>query len=459
MKKLLLFLIVLILSFAAISSANAQDEGASLTIYPQTGAYAEGSTFDVSIYLNTGENYVDVIEVELKFDPDILQVVTPAKEFSIISTWTSPPTFSNSQGIITLRGRFQDKGISVSEGLISIVVFRAKSTGETTVSFLDSSKVVSAGNETENILSSTNIANYTIFPPPPRGPQIFSSTHPDKNKWYKNNSPAFTFNKTKKTEGFSYNLDNNPSEEPDNIIDTTSNSCFFEGLESGVWYFHLKAKQGGIWGGTSHFRINVDNVPPLEFKLSPRSFGATLDNYLLLHFDTIDLLSGIDHYEVKIVDMSNPENILYSAFVRIESPYRLGTDRKGAFSIIIRAFDKAGNFKEGEIEIRVINSGLAIINSGIQLKGIFFPFWSIISVLVIILLITGGVIFWIIQRKKNVAKRLEKDIEEVEEKLEDIEKLEGKVEERPSTKQRVRKAWKRIEERITRNRNETNTRN
>lgn len=447
-----LLVLVLVVISALPSAAKGQQEGASLMIYPQTGAYAEGSTFDVLIYLNTGENYVDVVDIDLKFDPDILQVVTPAKEFSIVSTWTSPPSFSNSQGIITLRGRFRDKGISVSEGLISIVVFWAKATGEAAINFLDSSKVILVGVETRNILNSTNMAKYDIFPSPPKGPQIFSSTHPDQNKWYKNNSPAFTFKKTRKTEGFSYSLDNDPSAEPDNIIDTTSDSYFFEGIESGVWYFHLKAKEEGAWGGTSHFRMNIDNVSPSMFKPRPRAFGTTLDNYLLLHFDTIDLLSGIDHYEVKIVDMSDPKNILYSAFVRTESPYRLGADRKGVFSIIIRAFDKAGNFKKGEIEIRVISPGLAIINSGILLGGTFFPFWSIISVLIIILLIVGGIIIWRVERKRNVARRLERDIEEVEEKLEDIEKLEGKAKERPNVRQRTREAWRKVGERI-RNKN------
>ena len=452
MNKILLFLFISALSLTAVSYMNAQEQGASLIIYPQTGAFVEDSTFDVYVYLNTGGNYIDVIEVDLKFDPKVLSVVSPTKEFSIVSTWTSPPSFSNTQGIVTLRGRFQDKGISVSEGLVSIIVFRAKATGETTVSFLDSSKVILVGVEARNILNSTNIAKYDIFPSPPRGPQIFSSTHPDQNKWYKNNSPAFTFKKTRKTQGFSYSLDNDPSAEPDNIIDTPSDSCFFEGIESGVWYFHLKAKEAGIWGGASHFRINVDNIFPSAFKPQPRAFGTTLDNYLLLRFDTIDLLSGIDHYEVKIVDMSDPKNILYSAFTIVESPYRLGADRKGVFSIIIRAFDKAGNFKEGEIEIRVISPGLAIINSGILLGGTFFPFWSIISVLVIILLIVSGIIIWRVERRRNIARRLEKDIKEVEEKLENIEKLEEKTKEKSTVRQRTREAWRKVGERI-RNKN------
>ena len=451
-KRLVVLSLILVVISVLPLVARGQQEGASLTIYPQTGAFVEGSTFDVYIYLNTSDNYVDVIEVDLKFNPEVLSVVSPTKEFSIVSTWTSPPSFSNTQGIVTLKGRFHDKGINVSEGLVSIVVFRAKSAGESTVKFLDSSRIILVGDKADNILNSVNIATYDIFPAPPKGPQIFSNTHPDQNKWYKNNSPTFIWKKTSRTEGFSYSLNNNPFGEPDNIADTTSDSTFFEGIESGIWYFHLKAKEKGAWGGVSHFKVNMDNVLPFSFKPHPEVFGAALDNYLLLHFGTVDLLSGIDHFEARVEDRSNPENILYSAFMETESPYRLNIEKGGIFKVAVRAFDKAGNYKEGEIGVRVFNSILAVITGGILLKGTFFPWWLTISFLIIILLVGGGIIFWRVERRKNIQRRLERDIEEVEEKLEDIEKLEEKMKERPAIRQRVREIWRKAGEKI-RNKN------
>lgn len=448
MNKFLLILFITILSSTIVPFVNAQEKGASLLIHPQTGAYVEGSSFEVSVFLNTADNYVDIVEVDLKFDPDILQVISPTKEFSIVGNWTSPPTFSNTEGVVSLRGRFKDRGVNVSEGLISIVVFRAKSAGEATIKFLDSSKVISTGEKAANILNSVNMATFSIFPSLPKGPSIFSNTHPDQNKRYKNNSPVFFWNKTAKAEGFSYSFDNNPYGEPDNIIDTTSDSQFFEGVESGIWHFHLKAKEERFWGGVSHFKVNIDNVPPLSFKPRPENFGATFDNYLLIHFSTVDLLSGIDHFEVRLEDRSNPKNILYSGFIETDSPYRLNIENRGAFKVTVRAFDKAGNYQEGEIMVRVFNPGLATITGGVIIKGIFFPWWLTILFLIIILLAVGGIIIFKNQRKKNIQKRLEKDIKEVEENLDDIKKLEEEIEKKPSVGQGLRRAWERLENKI-----------
>ena len=221
-------------------------EGASLVIYPQTGSFTVGSTFSVSVFLNTGGNNVNAVKVDLEFDPNILQVVTPAKGLSAISEWIFPPSFSNSRGTIVLQGGFPAKGIDTSEGLISVIVFQAKSTGNTTINFLDSSRVFLADEKGTDILNSTNRGIYDILSSPPIGSQIFSSTHPDQNKWYKNNNPTLSWNKVKGAEGFSYALNDDPFGEPDNTIDTPSNFVSFDNFKDGIWYFHLKAKKDGV---------------------------------------------------------------------------------------------------------------------------------------------------------------------------------------------------------------------
>lgn len=449
MNKILLFLFILALSFTAVPFASAQKEGASLTIYPQTGAFVKRSTFDVSVFLNTGGKDVGYVKIDLKFDPRYLQVVVPAKGLSLVSEWIFPPSFSNTSGIISLQGGFAGGGINSSEGLISVIVFQAKAIGKTVINFLDSSKVFLADARGTNILSSTNRGEYSIILSPPKGPQIFSSTHPDQNKWYRNNSPAFTWSKAEGVERFSYSLDRDPFGEPDNITDTNLNSQFFEGLEDGIWYFHLKAQKGKIWGGASHSQVNIDNSPPLSFKPRLEIFTTTLDHNLLFHFDTVDLFSGLDYYEARIVDMSDPKNILYLGFIRTESPYRFDTERKrGTFKLIIRAFDKAGNHQEGEADIRVITSNFVRADKGLYVFGRFFPLWFPVLVLGLIVITIIGIIIWRYERRKNIQRRLERDIKEVEEGLEDIKKLEEEIKEKPTAQQRLRKAWKRLAGRV-----------
>ena len=138
---------------------------------------------------------------------------------------------------------------------------------------------------------------------------------------------------------------------------------------------------------------------------------------------------------------------MFSGFYREDSPYRLSIEKQGKFKFLARAFDKAGNYQEEEISIKIFSPGLIIISGGIQLKGVFFPWW-LITLVLLILIIALGIIFWKIKGKRDIRKRLEEDIKEVEEKLEDIEKLKEEIKEKPTVKQRAREVWKKAREKL-----------
>lgn len=424
-----------------VSSVEAA--GASLSIFPQTGTFTVRNTFEVSVYLNTGGNDVNVVKVDLKFDPEKLQVITPAKEISAVGEWIFPPSFSNKRGTVTLQGGFPGRGINTSESLISVIVFEAVSSGETTVSFLDSSQVLLA-EEGNDVLTSVNRGVYNIIPSPPKGPGIFSETHPDQNKWYKNPNPTFSWDKIKGAEGYSYQLDDDPYGEPDNTIDTEATSISFEEINEGIQYFHLKAKKGGVWGGTSHFKIMVDKTPPPEFKpyLEPFSFTS---GYLLISFNTQDPLSGIDHYQVRIADYADPENVVWSGWIREESPFKLSTEKKGTFQVFIRAFDKAGNFREEKIQVKVFSPILIIVSGGIQIKGLFLPWWLLGLLLVAIFSGIGYLIFRKIKKKSAISGvDLEKEIKEAEKEIEDVRIAKGKLRRIRLLEERGKEEWGRL---------------
>jgi hypothetical protein len=441
---LLLFSVVLVAFF---QGKTIKATGASLSVFPQTGSFTMGNTFEVSVFMNTGENNVSAAKVELKFDPEKLQVVTPTKGISVIGEWIFPPSFSNTKGTITFQGGFLFNGINTSEGLISTVVFEAISQGETEIYFLDSSKVLIAKEGGINILSSVNRGVYNILPAPFRGPQIFSETHSDQNKWYKNNSPTFSWKKIDEAEGYSYRLDDDPYGEPNNIIDAQVTSISFEDIGDGAQFFHLKGKKDGIWGGTSHFKILIDKTLPLEFRPYLESFTFTSANDLLVYFDTTDLLSGIDKYEIRITDLTNPQDIVFSGWIRQESPFRLTREKAGTFEVIIRAFDKAGNFREGKIQIKVIGSILILVDDGIQIRGVFFPWWQIYSLIIITLLGIGFLIFKLLKSKREgIRISLQKEIKEAEKEIEDVKIAQEKLRKLRTKEEEAGKKWKQLKE-------------
>ncbi len=439
------FGLVLLFSFGLVAFAGAKD--ASLSIFPQTGTFTTGSTFEVSIFINTGGSSVNAVQVDLEFDPGKLQIVTPTKGISVIGEWIFPPSFSNTKGTLSLLGGFLRKGINTSEGLITVLVFEAISPGKVEIRFLDSSKILVGEEEGVNILSSVNRGIYEIIPIPSKGSRIFSETHPDQNRWYKNNSPTFSWEKVEEATGFSYKLDDDPFGEPDNNIDIQSTSISFENVGDGILYFHLKAKKAETWGGTSHFKVMIDTTSPLKFKPYLESLTFTPGDFLLIYFDSSDLLSGIDYYKARIADLTDPENVVFSGWTRQDSPFRLTTERKGVFEVQVRAFDKAGNFQEGKIQIKIVSSLLILASGGIRVKGIFFPWWQIYTLIGVILLGIGFFTFELIRRKREGLRvRLYKEIKEAEKEIEDVREAQEQLRKLRIMEEKAGEEWHRLKE-------------
>ena len=446
-KYIIWFSVGLALLFGVSLAGPVEAAGASLSIYPQSGTFTTGNTFDVSVFVNTSGQNVNAVKVDLKFDPEKLQVITPAKGLSAVGVWIFPPSFSNTKGRVTLQGGFSGQGINTSEGLVSVIVFEAVSQGKTEVNFLDSSLVLVGEKEGVNILTSVNRGIYDIIPSPPKGPQIFSESHPDQNRWYKNNSPVFSWEKIEETNAYSYKLDDDPYGEPDNVIDVRSTSISFEEVEDGIRYFHLKAKKGQAWGGTSHFRVMVDTAPPLKFEPYLEPFSLSSGNYLLIYFNTKDLLSGIDHYKVRIADLTDPEHIALSGWVREESPSRISTEKSGTFRILVRAFDKAGNFQEGKIQAKIFSPPFVIVSGGIQIKGLFLPWWLVYGMVGLVAIFCGSKIYSLLKRR-NLARRLKKEVKEAEKEIEDVKRLEKRIRETRILEEEAKKEAERLAERL-----------
>ncbi len=66
-------------------------DAANLIASPTTGTFEVGSTFTVSIFLNTEGESINAFDVVLNFPPDKLQLVSPSVGKSIVEIWTGPP--------------------------------------------------------------------------------------------------------------------------------------------------------------------------------------------------------------------------------------------------------------------------------------------------------------------------------------------------------------------------------
>jgi len=101
---------------------------------------------------------------------------------------------------------------------------------------------------------------------PPPAPVISSPTHPE-GVCSNNNDPCFEWTEPSDAcgiAGYSYKLDNNPSTIPDTDSEGTSRSKCYSDVADGIWYFHVRAKDGaGNWGNTDHYGpVKIDTTPP-----------------------------------------------------------------------------------------------------------------------------------------------------------------------------------------------------
>ena len=434
MKRFFSVLIIIIVSF--LISSPAKGETASLYLAPSGGTFFVGSTFSVSIYLNTKGNKINAVEIDLKFPPDILQVTTPTAGESFISEWITPPAYSNIGGTISFKGGIPG-GIVTTAGLVSTITFRAKSPGKAEVEFLDSAKVLLADGKGTPIFT-TNVGGvYEILVPPPEGPKISSSTHPDPEIWYLNSSPSFSWEKEEKVTDFSYSFSQNPQENPDTISEGNQTFKSHEEVEDGIWYFHLRAKKEGIWGKTSHFAVRIDTSPPQKFEPKADVFAG------FIYFETKDFHSGIDYYEISVINISQSPTAA-PFFVEATSPFKIPLREPGKYSVIARAYDRAGNYQIAEIRFQMLSSFFSIGEGGIQLRGIFFPRWLIFLILFILIIATGYLTFYFLKRRPG----FEKGVKEIKEALSEIEKIEEREKEIGKLKEKFIEEKEKLEERL-----------
>jgi len=397
MKKPLLILLSLILSLTIISNARAQS--ASLYLSPSSGSFLAGSTFSVSIFLDTGGNEINVVFAELKFPPEILQVTSPAAGSSFFAEWLTPPNYSNERGIISFRGGVPG-GITTSAGLVSSITFRTVASGKAKVEFTEGSRVLLHTDKGTDILVTTINGEYHILVPPPEGPRVFSPTHPNPDIWYSDSTPSFSWEKEGGVTDFSWSFDQNPQGRPDGVSEGEATLISFPEVADGIWYFHIRQKKEGIWGKTSHVQIRIDITPPKDFIPRVETYTRLIGYQTMVYFETTDDFSGVDHYEVSLIDLSAREPSR-SFFTEEISPYRVPFKKAGKYNAIIKAVDRAGNTRESEARFRLVTPFISYIEGkGLEIRGILFPWWVI---LMGIGTIGGGVlagVVFLVKRKR-----------------------------------------------------------
>ncbi|MFC1612690.1 cohesin domain-containing protein [Patescibacteria group bacterium] len=313
---------------------------------------------------SSADQSMNASEGIVSFSADKLTLTSISKGGSIFNLWVQEPSFSNSAGTANYAGVVFNPGFIGSGGKLLTLNFKAKAEGNATLSFTSASVLANNGYGT-NIFSDSGTANFNITPAPPKlepkpkpepvktientplAPQVTSPTHPDSSKWYNNNNPVFNWKLATGITGVNVLADRRPTTNPGVRSDGLEESWDFKNVKDGEWYFHIRLRNSAGWGGITHFKFNVDTVAPETLTAVFKETEAT-DPKPTLKLSAYDRDSGIDHYEI-IIDGEEP----YTWQDDGTGEHQLPLLAPGTYEVVIKAVDKAGNYKEIKLSRKI----------------------------------------------------------------------------------------------------------
>ncbi|MDO8617348.1 MAG: cohesin domain-containing protein [Candidatus Uhrbacteria bacterium] len=359
---------------------------ATIFLSPPAQEVIEGSTFNVSIYIDTHKTSINTMELGISFPPNLLQMMSPSGGKSLIQIWLEPPSYSNTVGSARFVGIIPN-GITTQSGLITTISFKALKSGQATIGIAPSSKILANDGLGTQMKTEFGRAVYTITPQPPAGVRVFSDTHPFESHWYSNKNAVIGWDQDRDVTDFSFLLDDKPSTIPDDVPDLRMTSILYVNLGEGLRYFHIKARKQNVWGATTHFLLRIDSLPPAGFEPHIEVLNDRVFHRALVTFFTTDSLSGMDHYEVAVIDKTESPNIS-PIFVQAESPFQLPDLPNHALRIIVRAVDGAGNVRDASLDVDVSASltPFAKTISFVQHNLISFLAFALLLILFFVLL-------------------------------------------------------------------------
>ncbi len=122
-------------------------------------------------------------------------------------------------------------------------------------------------------------------------------------------------------------------------------------IKEGVGYLHAQFKNEHGWGPIAHFRVQIDEDAPRQFTIECIDTDKTINPRPTCLFNTTDDLSGIGRYKVKVGESAfEPVSV-----EEVESnPYTLPPQPPGRHTILVQAFDAAGNYTTATSTIEVL---------------------------------------------------------------------------------------------------------
>jgi hypothetical protein len=334
--------------------------------------FATGDEFVATVAIDSESVGINAAQGTVSFAPDVLSVTKIDRADSVFNFWIQEPTFSNTAGKITFLGG-STSGFTGSSLKVFKVTFKVKGIGKSDITLTDGAITASDGSGT-NVLTATKGVNITsvskgeivTIPPPitrpatvaqklPVIPALSLALYPDPTHWY-NRSVPFTAHWVLPSDvsDVATSITKDPRSTPPKSEGLFDNKTF-PALDDGVWYLHIQFKNNIGWGPINHYRIALDTVPPLPFKITADPSFSTDNPTPTFSYESADQLSNIASYVIRV---DNKKGIITTS-----SLYTIPPQAPGKHRIRISAEDNASNITENIAELEILPIASPLITS------------------------------------------------------------------------------------------------
>lgn len=346
-------LTLLLVAFVFLFVAPATSFAATLSITPSSGSYTVGSTISLKVLVSSPSASINAVSGVLAFSPALFSVVSISKSNSILNFWPVAPLASQSAGTVHFEG-VDIAGFQGQNGTVVTIKLRAKRSGVGKITF-QRGQVLANNGKGQDVTSGLSGATLTIHVETPSPiasgtttttesstsgllAHITSLTHSVQTEWYSASHVVLDWTNAQGVTAVRLGYDQDATGKPTVLYSNPISHKEID-LKDGIWYFHVQEKSaGGKWGPVSTFRIQIDSVSPLPMTLQFPSSATSTSTSIPVYFATTDTLSGISYYQLTVD--GKPFTITAQEGSGI---YALSEKTSGAHTLMVKAYDKAGN--------------------------------------------------------------------------------------------------------------------
>jgi len=304
----------------------------------------------IAIKVITGGESINAVEAVVNYNPEeaeVLDIIT-TNSFCNQNLFIEK-TIDNKNGIVNISCVLPSPGLLKSSGIVAELLIQPLKTGQISLHFGDKTKILANDGLGTNVLrlginGSYHIIDYDVQQNIYEPHAIFSYTHPNNERWY-NRKNVHLFWPSIEGATYRYVLNNILDFIPGEENVTSENSLSFDIEKDGVYYFHLLPEKDGDIGTNINYKIMIDSTPPLPPIIRVSHKEIEPGGIIRFDFSAEDELSGIQKgFYVKFDE---------GIFLPVAPPLYMPFLSAGKYFVIIRIFDKAGNFNDAMVEIKV----------------------------------------------------------------------------------------------------------